>query len=196
MRAPINDYPTWDFAARVMPDCKKDQTAAARRVYALAPPKQRRSRMHLLRSFACTASLLCILLSMTTVTAAAPCEPKCPAPAPLVFFDIAGPDLAKLRAFYSAVFGWPIDASNAIDRATTGLAGTLRQDPPEKVLYLGVPDVTAALAAIEAMGGTILSARFEVPGVVVLGLFKDPAGNRMGLVEMQDGKPKVPAPRK
>jgi predicted enzyme related to lactoylglutathione lyase len=34
--------------------------------------------------------------------------------------------------------------------------------------------------------------RFEVPGVVVLGLFTDPAGNSMGLVEMQDGKPKIP----
>jgi hypothetical protein len=37
-----------------------------------------------------------------------------------------------------------------------------------------------------------LSARFEVPGVVVLGLFKDPDGNPMGLVEMENGKAKVP----
>jgi hypothetical protein len=32
-----------------------------------------------------------------------------------------------------------------------------------------------------------------VPGVVILGLFNDPAGNRMGLVEMgADGKAKIP----
>jgi hypothetical protein len=34
--------------------------------------------------------------------------------------------------------------------------------------------------------------RFEVKGVVVIGLFTDPAGNTMGLVEMKDGKPVVP----
>jgi hypothetical protein len=31
-----------------------------------------------------------------------------------------------------------------------------------------------------------------VPGVVILALFTDPAGNRMGLVELADGKPIVP----
>jgi hypothetical protein len=32
-----------------------------------------------------------------------------------------------------------------------------------------------------------------VPGVVILGLFTDPAGNRMGVVELgPDGAPKVP----
>ena len=36
------------------------------------------------------------------------------------------------------------------------------------------------------------SRRFEVPGVVVLGLFKDPAGNPLGLVEMDGDVPKVP----
>jgi len=55
-----------------------------------------------------------------------------------------------------------------------------------------VDDVNAMLAEIESNGGSIDVPRFEVPGVVVLGLFKDPAGNPMGLVEMQDGKPKVP----
>lgn len=33
--------------------------------------------------------------------------------------------------------------------------------------------------------------RFEVKGVVILGLFTDPAGNGMGLVEMTGGKPKI-----
>jgi predicted enzyme related to lactoylglutathione lyase len=137
---------------------------------------------------------VCALLAAATFSStagAAPCESNCPAP--IVFFDIAGPDAAKLRAFYSSVFNWSIDARNAIDKASAGLDGTLRQDPPEKVLYMGVPDVTAALTAIEAAGGTILAKRFEVPGVVIFGLFKDPAGNRLGLVEMEGGKVKIPA---
>ena len=73
-----------------------------------------------------------------------------------------------------------------------GLHGALRQDPAAKVVYLGVPDVTAALKQVEASGGKIVTPRFEVKGVVVIGLFTDPAGNAMGLVEMKDGKTVVP----
>jgi predicted enzyme related to lactoylglutathione lyase len=137
------------------------------------------------------SSLHLVTLLAAASAGAAPCETHCPAP--IVFFDIAGPDVAQLHTFYAKVFDWSINAQHAIDRASAGVDGTLRQDPPEKVIYLGVPDVTAALAAVEAAGGTIVAKRFEVPGIVILGLFKDPAGNRLGLVEMQDGKPKVPA---
>ena len=34
--------------------------------------------------------------------------------------------------------------------------------------------------------------RFEVPGVVILGLFRDPAGNPMGLVEMDGEQHRLP----
>ena len=57
---------------------------------------------------------------------------------PIVFFDIAGQDDAKLRDFYASNFGWKSDKSGQF---------------------------------------SIDVARFEVPGVVVLGLFRDPAGN-------------------
>jgi predicted enzyme related to lactoylglutathione lyase len=140
-------------------------------------------------------SLLHIVTLLAVAEGAIAAEPaKCVTncPAPIVFFDIAGPDAAQLRTFYASVFKWSINAQNAIDQASAGMEGTLRQDPAEKVLYIGVPDVAAALAAIEAAGGTSVAKRFEVPGVVILGLFKDPAGNRLGLVEMQDGRAKVP----
>jgi len=104
-------------------------------------------------------------------------------PAPIVFFDIAGPDAAKLKSFYSGVFGWNIDAANAIK--TGALDGTLRQDPPEKILYLGVPDIDAALNQIKVAGGSVDVPRTVIPNVVIFALFKDPAGNRMGLVELK-----------
>ena len=109
---------------------------------------------------------------------------------PIVFFDIAGPDGEALKSFYEAAFGWSYDPMGRI--AGAALAGAIRQDPADKVLYLGVEDVTAALAAVEASGGAVIMPRFAVKGVVVLGLFKDPAGNTMGLVETKDGKPVVP----
>jgi hypothetical protein len=68
----------------------------------------------------------------------------------------------------------------------------IRPDPTEKRIYIGVDDVARTLAEIAERGGTIDAPRFEVPGVVVLGLFTDPAGNPMALVEMEEGRPKVP----
>ena len=114
---------------------------------------------------------------------------------PIVFFDIAGPDAAGQSAFYRTVFGWEIAADGRVTVDVAGgsrLSGTLRADPADKMIYLGVEDVDQALAEVVANGGTMNAPRFAVPGVVVLGLFQDPAGNRMGLVEMEGGKPKIP----
>jgi predicted enzyme related to lactoylglutathione lyase len=120
-------------------------------------------------------------------------------PAPIVFFDIAGSDPAALARFYRRVFGWDIGADGRLSvpvgaggAAGAALAGALRRDPADKVIYVGVDDVAAALDLIAAEGGRIAQKRFEVPGVVVLGLFEDPAGNRMGLVEMDGDKPRQP----
>jgi uncharacterized protein len=116
-------------------------------------------------------------------------------PAPIVFFDIAGPADAKLGDFYKDVFGWaPTMGPNyAIPIAGPPLMGALRQDPADKVIYIGVQDVSATLARIVEHGGKIQAPRFEVKGVVILGLFRDPAGNFMGLVEMgEEGRAKVP----
>jgi len=113
-------------------------------------------------------------------------------PAPIVFFDIAGPDSDALRAFYAKVFDWADADGNFSVPVSSPIEGTFRQDPAENLLYFGVPDVTATLETIVAAGGEIDVPRFEVPGMVVLGLFKDPAGNRMGLVEMDGDGPRVP----
>ena len=53
-------------------------------------------------------------------------------------------------------------------------------------------DITATLDQITANGGGVVFPRMTVPGVVILALFTDPAGNRMGLVELADGKPIIP----
>ena len=112
---------------------------------------------------------------------------------PVVFLDIAGPDAGTLSDFYSRVFGWEVDAHGQF--MVTGpspLPATFREDPAEKRLYIGVDDVSRALADVENQGGTIDQDRFEVPGVAVLALFKDPAGNPMGLVEMDGDALKTP----
>ncbi len=112
---------------------------------------------------------------------------------PIVFFDIAGPDDEALKCFYSSIFGWELDQAGECGvPVATPIKGAIRKDPAEKRIYLGVPNVTASLSLIEQSGGTVDVPRFEVPGVVVLGLFRDPAGNPMGLVEMDGDSPRVP----
>ena len=112
---------------------------------------------------------------------------------PVVFFDIAGPDDAALKSFYSSIFGWELDQAGRFSvPVATPIKGAIRKDPTEKRIYMGVPDVSACLSLIEQSGGTVDAPRFEVPGVVVLGLFRDPAGNPMGLVEMDGDVPHVP----
>ncbi len=113
---------------------------------------------------------------------------------PVVFFDIAGPLGAGLPEFYKATLGWEADEGGAFSVAVAGttLDATLRQDPADKVIYAGVPDINATLDSVTKAGGQIVAPRFEVPGVVVLALFTDPAGNTMGLVEMDGEQPVIP----
>jgi len=114
-------------------------------------------------------------------------------PAPIVFLDFAGPDDAGLREFYSKVFGWEFDAEGQADlKVLPSIRAAVRRDPAEKRVYLGVPDIAKALSRVEAKGGEVEQPRFEVPGVVVLGLFRDPAGNPMGLVEMDGDQRRIP----
>ncbi|MXU64837.1 VOC family protein [Oceanomicrobium pacificus] len=115
-------------------------------------------------------------------------------PAPIVFLDIAGPADAGQRAFYAHLFDWQIGADGRFSvPVQSPMPAALRSDPAEKLVYIGVEDVAATLDKIAAIGGTIDVPRFEVPGSVILGLFLDPAGNRMGLVEIEDGQVKVPS---
>lgn len=112
---------------------------------------------------------------------------------PIVFFDIAGPDDAVLKRFYSSIFDWDVDDSGQFGVPVAApFQAAIRRDPTEKRIYIGVPDITSTLEKIEQSGGSIDVARFEVAGVVVLGLFRDPAGNPMGLVEMDGDSHRIP----
>ena len=124
---------------------------------------------------------LTVALALTLLTASAFAAGRFTGTgAPIVFFDIAGPDAAKLREFYAGNFGWDIAPSNMIQTPT--LPGTLRQDPPEKIIYIGVTDLDAAMAKVKTSGGTIETPKLPTPTGEQFVLFRDPAGNRMGLV--------------
>lgn len=83
---------------------------------------------------------------------------------------------------------------------TIALAQTSTNGPPVVFFSIFGPDGSALQRfyadvfewKATASGGTIRYPWTEVRGRVVLGMFKDPAGNSVGLVEMENGKAKVP----
>jgi uncharacterized protein len=136
--------------------------------------------------------LLCLSIVLTPAIAFA--QSSTTTGEAVVFFSIFGPNGSDLRRFYGDVFEWKATAASGdvTVPVTSPLMGTIGQGAPETLIYIGVADVTATLQKVVASGGMIRFPRMEVPGRVILGMFKDPAGNSIGLVEMENGKAKVP----
>lgn len=137
-----------------------------------------------------SALALCVLVLPTLATA----QQTTPATgAPVVFLSIFGANGSELQRFYADVFEWKASPiGDIVVPVTSPLMGNIGEGMPETLIYIGVPDVTATLKKVTERGGTIRFPRLEVKGRVVLGMFKDPVGNSVGLVEMENGKAKVP----
>ena len=119
---------------------------------------------------------------------------------PVVHFEIIGKDAAKLHAYYADLFGWEINADNPMNYGMVGREDNVNPDGigigggvgagPERydghvTVYIGVPDVEAALAKAESLGGTRMMGPENVMDQVVLGQFQDPEGHTVGVVQAQ-----------
>jgi predicted enzyme related to lactoylglutathione lyase len=119
---------------------------------------------------------------------------------PVVHFEVIGKDGDKLRAYYSALFGWefgdvvgptnyavvPRDGNTNADGV--GIGGGIGTAPEgydgHVTFYVEVPDVGAALAKAESLGGTRMMGPDKIPEVdIEIGLFTDPEGHVIGLVK-------------
>lgn len=113
----------------------------------------------------------------------------------IVHWELMGPDSDKLTTFYADLFGWKLQAMegfddyNMTDAAETGIGGAVGKGnehmPSYQTIYIQVDSVDDHLGMAEANGGATVVPRTVVPGMVVFGIFKDPAGNLVGLVEAQ-----------
>ena len=110
-----------------------------------------------------------------------------------VWYELLCDDADAAARFYGEVIGWQVaDSGDVATTVMPPLTGTIGQGVAEVIVYVGVADIAATLQKVVANGGSIRYPRFEVPGRVVLGVFTDPAGNSVGLVEMENGRAKVP----
>lgn len=112
---------------------------------------------------------------------------------PVVHWELMGADGEAQKAFYSAIFDWTFEAPEGFaDYHTTvgdgmGVNGAVgkgsEQMPAYQAVYVQCDDITSKLGEVEANGGSTVMPRTEIPDVVTFALFKDPAGNLVGLVE-------------
>lgn len=114
-------------------------------------------------------------------------------------FAINADDVDRARNFYGQVFGWTFtpwgppgfyQTKNAGD----GIMGALQQrrDWGERRMHsfettIGVADITAALAAVEANGGRVLMRPYRIDGVGEIGYFEDSEGNICGIAQYEPG---------
>jgi uncharacterized protein len=116
---------------------------------------------------------------------------------PVVHFEIIGNDTEKLGSYYSELFGWRVDASNPagygviareenLGDSGVGIGGGIGRAPDgyagHVTVYVAVPDVEAALAKAESLGGTRMMGPERPMGGVEIGLFADPEGHVVGVV--------------
>lgn len=126
----------------------------------------------------------------------------------VVHFEIWGPNGGELQSFYSSLFGWNINANNPMNYGLTdtqggeggingGIMGAQENGPPSGVtVYIEVPSIDEHLEQIEQNGGKVLMPRTEIPNMVTMAMFQDPAGNMVGLVEAMESAEAAPAQKK
>jgi predicted enzyme related to lactoylglutathione lyase len=116
-------------------------------------------------------------------------------PNPVMHFEVmAATNVAGVRKFYADAFGWTVDADNPMNYGLVdtgagmgingGIGAPMPGGPSYATFYVAVDDLAAALARIETLGGRTVMPPMDVPdGKVSIAMFRDPAGNLIGLVK-------------
>ncbi len=120
---------------------------------------------------------------------------------PVVHFEVLGKDAEKTQSYYAELFGWEIEALAFENPTQYGLVQRDGNTNPEGIgigggvggapegysghvtFYVEVPDVEAALAKAESLGGNRMMGPRSGSGGPVIGLFQDPDGNTVGVVK-------------
>jgi predicted enzyme related to lactoylglutathione lyase len=117
---------------------------------------------------------------------------------PVVHFEITGQDGTKLHSYYSELFGWEIDADNEMGYGLVqregntnpdgiGIGGGIATGPQgyggHVTFYVEVPNVEESLSKAEGLGGTRMMGPEEVMPGLVIGLFTDPEGHVIGVMQ-------------
>jgi len=109
---------------------------------------------------------------------------------PVMWFEVLGEDGDRLRKFYGGLFGWTFTndspygvVDTGVPRGIPGGVGPVYPGTRSWVtFYVETPDVAASLDQAAQLGGKTVLPRTVLPAVT-LGIFEDPEGHAIGLVE-------------
>lgn len=115
---------------------------------------------------------------------------------PVLWFEVMGTNGDALRSFYGSLFNWTfkVDGPMQYGLASTGdargIPGGIGQAsdgyrPHGTTFYVETPNVAASLAEAERLGGKTMVPPTVVGGDMTIGLFSDPEGHVVGLIERQ-----------
>lgn len=103
-----------------------------------------------------------------------------PVPGQVTFLEIGSSDAPATRAFFGAVFDWPL-CDDAWFQTPTLKAGTHGDSStPQIYVYFHVSDLADAMARVKAAGGEADEPTVE-PGFGRFSNCRDPGGIRFGL---------------
>lgn len=120
----------------------------------------------------------------------------------ILWYELLTTDMAAAERFYTAVVGWTTTAMEGSPQpykmfmrtADAPVAGLMTIPegmgfPPHWGMYVGVPNLEAAVAQVEKLKGSALSPVIEVPNIGRMRTMKDPQGAMFSVYE-----PARPAP--
>jgi len=107
------------------------------------------------------------------------------APGALVWNELQSPDLDASAAFYGDLFGWKIEQSSGMadayltikngDANNGGMRELTPPAPPSWLTYFGTEDIDAALAKVDALGGSTLAGPIDIQ-IAKIAVVADPQG--------------------
>jgi uncharacterized protein len=108
----------------------------------------------------------------------------------IVHIEIPTADGKASGEYYHKLFGWHITRDENFDytmfdphEGPAGGFSPLGEDVKvgEVVVYVNSEDIEADLKQAVSLGGSLVRAKEEIPGIGWFGMFKDPTGNTIGL---------------
>jgi predicted enzyme related to lactoylglutathione lyase/transcriptional regulator with XRE-family HTH domain len=118
-------------------------------------------------------------------------RPEARMPDPVARFQILSQNPERTAQFYGSVFGWSVDAANALgyrqlSTGDGGLGGGIWPAPPEVPpfvqLFVAVEDVAGSVERARAAGARVLVAHQKLPDGDEMAILADPEGIAFGLM--------------
>jgi len=121
---------------------------------------------------------------------------------PVVHFEIVGRDAKATQEYFGELFGWEYDTNNPMNYGVVtrddnvnpdgiGIGGGVGQGPDgyegHVTFYVEVPDVEAAMAKAESLGGSRVMGPMTMDNGITIGQFTDPQGQLVGVVQGGQG---------